>query len=517
MRAPLATLVAATLLCGCSATRPSSSPAPDRAVGRGDSVAAFVAAADNAFARAAAQFSEVPGFAVAVVRGDSVVYLRGFGVADRETGAPVTPGTAFYIASVTKPFTALAAALLDAQGRLDLDDPLTRHTPGVAFDPALHADSVTLRDLLTHTAGLANGPLVNRLAYTGEHTPEVLWSLLATTRPSAAPRGTFRYTNLGYNLLQLVLDREVGQPWQAVLRELVLDPVAMTRTTPYASRVEREGWAAATPYVAFGPAGLEPAALRKTDATMHAAGGLFSTAADLARWLEVQLNDGRLDGRQVFPPNVVAATHRPLVAVSGSGPGPISVNAYGLGWRFGALDGRPVIHHGGGYPGAHALVSFDPASRVGVAVLANEENAAQLLAALVSDFAYDWWSGEADAAVTFGRQVEEARAFVTEYVGHLAAERARRAERAWQLTAPLAAYAGTYRSPLYGTLIVTIQGDAPAFRMGNLRAVGTPYTEPNAVRVELVPGEGEVVRFEVDEGGRVVGLRYGDVPFERQE
>ncbi|MDX1532316.1 MAG: serine hydrolase domain-containing protein, partial [Rhodothermales bacterium] len=155
-------------------------PAPTLAQPAADSAAAFAAAADAFYAETLAAVGAVPGVAVAVVRGDETVYARGFGMADREAGLEATPHTPFYIASATKPFTALAAALLHHRGEIDLDAPLTQYTPGIAFDN-VDAGAVTLRDLLTHTHGLENSAIGLRTAFTGEHTPEDLWALLAAT------------------------------------------------------------------------------------------------------------------------------------------------------------------------------------------------------------------------------------------------------------------------------------------------------------------------------------------------
>ena len=274
-----------------------------------DSVEAFATAADQFIGGALDAVGVVPGVAVAVVHGDEVVYLRGFGLADREADLDATPEALFYIASSTKSFTALAAALLDARGELDLDASLAHYLPMVDFDPAVKADSVTLRHLITHTAGLSNDAIVFRTAFSGEHTPEVLLKAMEATKPSKTPRGAFAYTNLGYNILSLILDRETGMPWQDLLREMIFEPMAMNRTTAYASLPRQEGWPVAAPYFGLHPDGIMRLYLEKHDNTMQAAGGLLSTAADLARWVEVQLNDGRLDGRQVFPAAVIRARY----------------------------------------------------------------------------------------------------------------------------------------------------------------------------------------------------------------
>jgi len=136
--------------------------------------AAFAEAMDAFVSETMDALGVVPGLAVAVVRGGEVVYLRGFGEADREAGGAVTPDTPFYIASATKPFTALAAVLLDRQGALDLDASLAALFPDVAFAPEVRAGEVTVRHLLSHTHGIENGPIGFRAAFSGEHTPETM-------------------------------------------------------------------------------------------------------------------------------------------------------------------------------------------------------------------------------------------------------------------------------------------------------------------------------------------------------
>jgi CubicO group peptidase (beta-lactamase class C family) len=121
-----------------------------------------------------------PGMAIAVVRGGDMVFARGLGVLDVETRRPVTPDSIFYIASTTKSFTAFAAALLHDSKAIDLDASLATYFPGLTLKPPLSAANITVRDLLTHTHGIRNGgPITQRTAYTGDHTPALLLRLLA--------------------------------------------------------------------------------------------------------------------------------------------------------------------------------------------------------------------------------------------------------------------------------------------------------------------------------------------------
>jgi CubicO group peptidase (beta-lactamase class C family) len=480
-----------------------------------DSIISFSEAADRVFSHAFKAMEIVPGMAVAVIRGDRIVYIRGFGQADREAGIEATGTTDFYIASATKSFTALAVALLDARGELDLDASLASYFPEVEFDPELKPDSITLRDLLTHTSGLENFGIPFRLAFSGEHTPEILVDVLAFSEPSArAPLGTFQYTNTGYNIAGMIIDRVTGVSWQDQLRELVFEPAGMERTTAYASRPRRQGWPVAAPYTGLGAAGVERLYLEKRDNTMQSAGGMYTTAADLSRWVIAQLNEGRIGDRPVFPAEVIRETQR-MQAETSSTYGPFGRDGYGLGWYGGMLGDERLLHHFGGFAGFHAHVSFMPQRGLGVVVLANEAGIGSRLVELVATFAYDWWLGKPDVEKDYAMRVEEMVAARDEARTRVEQGRASRTERTWQLTEPLEAYAGTYVSPELGTVIVWVEEKNLHVRMGNMHSSSTPFTEPNSIRLELVPGGGQVLRFELDEEGKVAAARLVDARFEK--
>src|SRR5690606_41827846 len=135
----------------------------------------------------------------------------------------------------------------------------------------------------------------------------------------------------------------------------------------------------------------------------RSAGGMYASARDLARWLLVHLNGGRLDGRQVLPAAALAEAHRPVAEVDDR-YGPFERRGYGLGWYTGPYDGEPVLHHFGGFAGAHAHLSFMPERGLGVVVLANESIAAGRLVPMIAAFASDWWLGEPDVGALYTAQ-----------------------------------------------------------------------------------------------------------------
>ena len=448
-----------------------------------------------------------PGMAVAVVRDTQVIYAKGFGWADVEAKRPVTPETIFYIASTTKSFTGLAAVLLDEQGRFDLDAPLSRYLPTAKLQSPLDPDSITIRSLLSHTHGIDNdGPIVFRTAYTGEHTNDRLVALLASHPPAKTGR-EYVYGNIGYNIAALAMDATLGESWRDVLQRMIFQPLGMTSTTAYVSRMPRERLA--QPY-RRDPTGFARAPYNKGDANMQAAGGLVSTAADMARWLEAHITHGVVDGRRVFPASAIAETHRRQATLSQNARG-FAVHGYGFGWQIGMLGGDTVLAHGGGFLGFTTNMSFMPQRRIGVIVMTNENGTGFVLAELASRAVYSRLiNGEGFTPDSLARIRAEAEGFRE----RVAADRARRAARPQTLPFPLEAYAGTYENELYGRLVFSVVNGKLEARAGQAwSAVEVFDGAQNALRVELT-GSGQVARFGF-EGNRAVSVEVSGVRFRR--
>src|SRR5688572_3622463 len=261
----------------------------------------------DAFVQRIMSVSGIPGLSVAVVKGDRAILTKGYGFADIERKVPVTENTDFYIASTTKAFTALTMTLMAEKKLVDLDAPVSRYLPDVKWGRGVNPDSITLRNLLSHSHGIANsGPVVWRTAFSGVHTNALLKELLQHHQASDAGKN-YRYTNLGYNIAGIIIDQVTRGRWQDALASYVMRPLGMNNTTAYISRLDSARLAMPYSLESSGPMRQHYA---KGDANMQAAGGLVSTAADLAKWLEVQINQGKLDGKQVFPQRVIAETQR---------------------------------------------------------------------------------------------------------------------------------------------------------------------------------------------------------------
>ncbi|MBJ7441387.1 MAG: beta-lactamase family protein [Sphingopyxis sp.] len=489
----------------------SACPAAAQTGDAGPAAAATaVSAQDQAFAadfarfldQAMARFPSMPAISVAIVHRGVPVFVKAKGRADIEAGIPATPDTPFYMASSTKSFVGTAFALLDVRGTIDLDWTMRELAPDVAFAPDIRADTITLRDLLSHRHGLAGDAMAFRLAYSGEYDAATLSRLLAQIKADPeTPFGTFRYGNIGYNIAALLVERRIGQRWQDIVQGELLKPLAMTGTLTE-GLANRSGPPVAVPYRSD-----ERLYLVKDDRTMHAAGGMYASATDMARWLALQLKD---EGALAQ----AAAAARTPVATLDASFGPFRRTGYGLGWYAGPYAEQTLYHAFGSFVGARAHVSVLPAAGLGVAVATNDEGAGFRIVDLAALYTYDWYlHGAAHADAKAAEQMDAFAGQWAKQVDKVAVQRTERAARVSQLSLPPAAYAGDYCNADFGTIGVTPQAPQLELTMGRLRAITEPGTAPDTVRAELIPGQGEEMRFIVA-GGVATAIEAFDSRFD---
>ncbi len=300
-----------------------------------------------------------PGIAVALVSRDGTLALAAAGTADLADGRPMTPDTLSCVGSISKSITAAAILRLRDEGRLDLADPVRRHIPEVAGfrDPFGAAAKATIHDLLRHTAGLPTEAPSPDLRRWDPVAVDVVLRVPASVAWAIPPGTAFKYSNLGYELLGEVIARVSGRPYAAYVTAELLEPMGMADTMPVQGAT-----GAARGHGPRSEDGHRPATGRLPVGV--AAGGWWSTARDLARWLRLQLTPERA------PPGWVATTIReaqqPAIA-TGDG----QADAYGLGWRLLGRGDHVHLGHGGLTVGFTARIEADLARGIGVAVLLN--------------------------------------------------------------------------------------------------------------------------------------------------
>lgn len=306
----------------------------------------MLAAVEASLARRAER-GEFSG-AVLVARGGSPLICRGYGLGNIEQSTPNTPQTKFPIASITKPFTALAILIVQEQGRLQVHAALNSLVPtGI---PAWQ--DVTIHQLLTHTSGIPDLPFWPHCidpAQPGPITPAALQQLFGARPLAATPGTTFVYSNWGYMLLGYVIEQVSGLPYAVFVQRHVLTPAGMT-SSGYVDRKAVLPLRAASYAIEHGTL-VNASFLDLEDP--YAAGGLYSTVEDLLRWDRVLVTQPSL-----------AAMFTPHVPV-GDG------SSYGYGWQIGVRFGRRVVYHGGRIDGFRVLLARYPDAQVCIAVLCN--------------------------------------------------------------------------------------------------------------------------------------------------
>lgn len=464
------------------------------------------------FAQSLVEAQLVPSMGIAVTQGDWVVYSRAFGFADVASGRRADEGTAFYIASSTKALSATAVLALAARRELDLDASVAHYLPALRGRGRLNADSITLRDLLTMSHGIEDGgPVVLRTAYSGAFSPELLLELLAEYRQSGPPR-QFRYGNLGYNILGLVLDSRQGDGWKDVVRREVLDPLGMRETSARVSDFEPHVIALPHDYSADGK--FRRIRLGKADANMHAAGGHFATARDLARFVAAHASGGRLDGVQVFPREMIASAHRKQIEQNRR-YGPFQRFGWGYGWDLGTYGNETIVSRFGAFSGYRSHMSFMPDRGTGVVVLVNGGGPASAAADVMATYIYDRLSDSPKLDAAYKLRVADLRALADASRYNLAKDLAEHRARMAPLPRPLQDYAGMYENARLGRMEWRVVGGELESRMGVAYSSAEVFdAQQNQLRVSFTGGW-EVVEFAFPPGGGSArALQYRGETFE---
>jgi CubicO group peptidase (beta-lactamase class C family) len=309
----------------------------------------------DSIARGAMADQSIPGLSVAIVKDGRVVLERGWGTTERGT-RQAGANTVYQIASVSKQFTAAAVLRLAERGQLSLDDDVTRYVSGL---PAGYR-TISLRQLLNHTAGVPNFTEFFR-EFRQTLTPVQLIDSLAVRPLLFAPGTGFHYSNSGYYLLGLVIERVTGQAYGDYLRDQFFAPLGMS-DTEYCGGAGRDPLPSG--YVR-GRHGSPVHTAPWDPSVLYAAGSLCSTAADLARW-EVALGEGGV---------LQAESYREMTTPAAA-PDASMRMAYGFGMMVDSTDAGPYLHHDGAVAGFRSQVAWYPDERLAVVVLMNQGLAA---------------------------------------------------------------------------------------------------------------------------------------------
>jgi CubicO group peptidase (beta-lactamase class C family) len=312
----------------------------------------------------------VPGASVAVVYKDRVVFLSGYGVRKLGTLTAVDPDTVFEIASFSKPIGTTVVAALVGRGEVSFDDRIKDLDPEFQLSNPSITQQVTVRDFLSHRSTLP-GDAGDTLESLGFTRPDILHRLRYVPLKGTF-RQTYQYSNLGITEGALAAVKSQGKPWEDVSAEVLYDKLGMTSTSSrfsdYANRPNR-----ASLHYLETDGKFRDRYVREADAEAPA-GGVSSSARDLAAWLRMQLAGGSYNGQQIVDQAALAETHKrevcQAVAPDGSCPGG---QYYGMGWDVSTRPtGETLLSHSGAFLlGAATTVYMIPSKQIGILVLTN--------------------------------------------------------------------------------------------------------------------------------------------------
>ncbi len=461
----------------------------------------------NSFIQNTLETSEiVPSISIAIVSDKDVLYQETFGYANWEKQQAATNQSVYYIASCTKAFTGLVAHILAEEGSIDLNAPILDYKPFKDFKRKEVFQHINIMDLLSHQSGIDNPYLSFRLAYTGDYTHSEILKLIEEETQRNEAGKAFEYTNYGYYLFDYLLQAELGQSWKNLLDEKLFQPLGMENSTAFASKVPTEKLALPHSGVFEGKVNVSP--LQKNDSLMHAAGGLMSNIEDAAKFLQFYLGKGK----GVYPEDLVENSFQQQVDAKHEYVRVFDGKGYASGWRIGEFEKEKIVYHFGGYTGYFAHYSFIPEKNMGMAIFTNTDMG-MTAANLISKYAYNLYLGN-------NREVRRAERILHGKIPKALAKQRKAqldheqklAERTWNLSLPKEQFAGIYHSEKLGSVEIQYLDEQFVITAGCLKTVATPFPIANTMRVELVPGSGTIIGFDIHDG-EVISLFHQREPF----
>lgn len=461
---------------------------------------------DGYVAQAVRQWG-IPGLAIAVVKDDSVVFARGYGVRRLGTSAPVTPRTIFAIGSCTKAFTAAALAMLVDSGLVAWDETVAKYLKGFSLSDPYVSRELAVRDLLTHRSGLMRG---DALWYATPYDRAEVLRRIRFLRPTWSFRSHYGYQNIMFLAAGEIVPAVTGISWDDFVHRRVLDPLGMAATSTSVRMLDSLG-DVATPHERF-EGREQPIAWRNID-NIGPAGAINSNVLDMAQWIRLQLGRGLYEGRRLLS----AATMKemwspqtviPLDSVTERLRPSTHFQAYGLGWSLSDYRGRKVVAHGGAIDGFRAIVGLVPEEQLGVVVLTNGGEPGRALTNALFLRVVDAYLGVAQTdwstqlrAVRDAEMARDSLDRVKQEAGRVAGTKP---------SFDLAAYAGTYRDDLYGEVTVTADSGGLVMRFGPFYTGALAHWHYDTFKVTWRdPEQGfDLVTFVLNGDGRVDHLTW---------
>ncbi len=415
-----------------------------------------------------------PGVGVGIVVNGKLIFAKGYGYRDYEKKLPFTSATMVPIASNTKLFTAVAAGMLVDEGKLTWDKPVRESVPIIHFYNEQLNSEVTLHDMLSHRTGITRH---DTIWYKSDFTRKELFEKLVYMEPEQPMRQTFLYNNLMFAAVGYLIQLQSGKTWEQFVRERIFDPLQMKSTSYSIADMLKQ------PEFGVGYTERRDSfeiyriPYYEDIAGVAPCGAIVSNIDDMSHWLIALMSDGKYDGKQVLPPDVLKATLEPSIALPNTGLetrgwGETLNMAYGMGRETAVYRGHLITMHGGDLPGFHTQISFMPQDHIGVIVF-EIGNHSQPLYNIVSFNVYErllgmsltpWSERQLEIRLKDKKVNTEARAKAGE--GRVPNTKPSHA---------LADYVGVYDNPAYGAMTIGLKDNQLQFDFHKIRMPMTQF------------------------------------------
>jgi CubicO group peptidase (beta-lactamase class C family) len=315
---------------------------------------------------------KTPGFAVAVVEKNKIVYAKGFGYSDYENKTLVTPNTLFAIGSCTKAFTSSVLGLLREEKKMDFNESPRKYYPELKFFSSEMDESIIMKDLMSHRTGLPRHDYSWYLFPT--ESTDSLVQRIAYQEPFTGVREKWYYNNFMFLMQGVITEKITGKSWSENIKDRIFKPLGMTR-----SNFTIADWKKSED-IAIGYQLEKETIIKKMDyyniAAMSPAGSINSSVNEMSNWVITWINGGKFNGKQLLPASYVTEAMSSQMVVSPALPdkelSDIHLSNYGYGWFLASYKGHYRVEHGGNIDGFSASTSFFPSDSVGIVVLVNQ-------------------------------------------------------------------------------------------------------------------------------------------------
>lgn len=456
---------------------------------------------------------EVPGLAVALVKDDQVVFMKGYGVREVGKTDKVDENTVFPIGSTSKAFTSTAVALMVQDKKVSWDDKVVDHLRWFQmYDPWVTRE-MTLRDLLANRSGLSD--VSEMLWYATDLSRDEIVRRLRYIKPESSFRSKYAYRNCMFLTAGQTIPAITGKTWDEFLKERILKPLGMTRTSTSVRELYRLD-NAARPHLKINGQ-MTPVPLRNID-NIGPAGSINSSVKDMSKWLRFHIANGMLDGKRIADTAVIEETHKPHTIIITSpdpkGMFPWARRAdYCLSWVLMETDGGPMVYHNGEIDGIYAAIGFNPEKKLGAVILTNFEK--HKLSDVLLMRAIDILQGRSTQE-WHTKVLENYRKQEADTVSELRKMESSRIQNT-KPSLPAESYAGDYESEIFGRIRVYKEGSGLVLHMGSNRIYDLShwhfdtFRATNRDKVAEARSGLSIVSFDMNFQGAVSAMTMNDM------